>query len=90
MYIGFSSPQLSGAAITDYLSRVVQPLLATVDGVAQAEVLGGQTFAMRVWLDPLRMAARGVTGRRCGGGDPRQQLPVGAGPGQGLSSPSPM
>ena len=61
MYIGFSSPVLSGAAITDYLSRVVQPELATVDGVAQAEVLGGQTFAMRVWLDPLKMAARGVT-----------------------------
>jgi len=62
MYIGFSSPQLPGAAITDYLSRVVQPLLATVDGVASADILGGQTFAMRVWLDPLKMAARGVTG----------------------------
>jgi multidrug efflux pump len=62
MYIGFSSPQLSGAAITDYLSRVVQPLLSTVDGVAEAEILGGKTFAMRVWLDPLKMASRGVTG----------------------------
>jgi multidrug efflux pump len=62
MYIGFSSPQLSGAAITDYLSRVVQPLLTTVDGVAEAEILGGQTFAMRVWLDPVKMASRGVTG----------------------------
>src|SRR5262249_13321962 len=61
MYIGFASAQLSSAAITDYLSRVVQPLLATVDGVASADILGGQTFAMRVWLDPLRMAARGVT-----------------------------
>ena len=61
MYIGFASTALSGAAITDYLGRVVQPLLATVDGVANAEVLGGQTFAMRVWLDPLRMAARGVS-----------------------------
>jgi Cation/multidrug efflux pump len=40
----------------------VQPLLATVDGVASADILGGQTFAMRVWLDPLKMAARGVTG----------------------------
>src|SRR5262249_5070344 len=30
-------------------------------GVAEAEILGGQTFAMRVWLDPLKMAARGVT-----------------------------
>jgi multidrug efflux pump len=61
MYIGFSSKKLSGAAITDYLSRVVQPQLATVDGVATAEILGGQTFAMRVWLDPQKMAARGVS-----------------------------
>jgi multidrug efflux pump len=60
MYIGFSSPQLSGAAISDYLTRVVQPLLATVDGVASADILGGQTFAMRLWLDPARMAARGI------------------------------
>jgi len=61
MYLGFSSDQLSSAAISDYLSRVVQPLLATVDGVASADILGGQTFAMRVWLDPKRMAARGIT-----------------------------
>ncbi len=61
MYIGFSSPSLAGAAITDYLSRVVQPILATVDGVASADILGGQPFAMRVWLDPRRMAARGVS-----------------------------
>ena len=40
---------------------MVQPLLATVDGVAQAEILGGQPFAMRVWLDPDRMAARGIS-----------------------------
>src|SRR5579872_7320582 len=61
MYIGFSSPELSSAAISDYLTRVVQPLLSTVDGVASADILGGQTFAMRVWLDPARMAARGVS-----------------------------
>ncbi len=61
MYIGFSSPRLSGPAISDHLSRVAQPLLATVDGVASADILGGQTFAMRVWLDPERMAARGIT-----------------------------
>jgi len=59
MYIGFSSPELSGAAISDYLTRVVQPVLSTVDGVASADILGGQTFAMRIWLDPTRMAARG-------------------------------
>src|SRR5438034_10827052 len=61
MYVGFSSPELSSAAISDYLTRVVQPLLSTVDGVASADLLGGQTFAMRLWLDPARMAARGVS-----------------------------
>ena len=61
MYIGFASPELSSAAISDYLTRVVQPLLATVDGVASADILGGQTFAMRLWLDPARMAARGIS-----------------------------
>src|SRR2546423_179400 len=61
MYIGFASPELSSAAISDYLTRVVQPLLSTVDGVASADILGGQTFAMRLWLDPARMAARGIS-----------------------------
>ena len=41
--------------------RVVQPRLQTIDGVASAQILGGQNFAMRVWLDPDKMAARGVT-----------------------------
>jgi multidrug efflux pump len=61
MYLGFSSDELSGSAISDYLTRVVQPILSTVDGVASADILGGQTFAMRIWLDPARMAGRGVS-----------------------------
>src|ERR1700674_5483145 len=61
MYIGFSSSELSSAAISDYLTRVVQPLMSTVDGVASADILGGQTFAMRLWLDPARMASRGIS-----------------------------
>jgi multidrug efflux pump len=61
MYIGFSSPELTGSAISDYLTRVIQPLMSTVDGVASADILGGQTFAMRLWLDPIRMAGRGVS-----------------------------
>ena len=61
MYLGFSSEVLSGSAISDYLTRVVQPVLSTVDGVASADILGGQTFAMRLWLDPARMAGRNVS-----------------------------
>ena len=61
MYLSFNSTVMSASQITDYLIRVVQPQLQTVDGVANAQILGGQTFAMRIWLDPTRMAARGVT-----------------------------
>src|SRR5258708_5977407 len=61
MYLGFSSEQLPRPAISDYLARVVQPLLSTVEGVASADILGGQTFAMRVWLHPARMAARSIS-----------------------------
>ncbi|AWK85380.1 MexW/MexI family multidrug efflux RND transporter permease subunit [Azospirillum thermophilum] len=61
LYMGFSSTELSEAAISDYLTRVVQPMLATVEGVASAKILGGQTFAMRLWLDPVKMAARGIS-----------------------------
>src|SRR6202041_2749656 len=61
MYLGFSSDVLDGSAISDYLTRVVQPVLSTVDGVASADILGGQTFAMRLWLDPVRMAGRNVS-----------------------------
>jgi len=61
MYLGFSSEELSGSAISDYLTRVIQPVLSTVDGVASADILGGQTFAMRLWLDPVKMAGRNVS-----------------------------
>ena len=61
MYLSFNSKVMNSAQITDYLTRVVQPKLQTLDGVGNAQILGGQTFAMRIWLDPDRMAARGVT-----------------------------
>src|ERR1700710_1206567 len=56
MYLVFTSDVLSGSAISDYLTRVIQPVLSTVDGVASADILGGQTFAMRLWLTPPRPA----------------------------------
>ena len=61
MYISFHSETLSNPQITDYLSRVVQPRLATLPGIADAALLGRQNFAMRLWLDPVRMAALGIT-----------------------------
>src|SRR5881296_755880 len=57
IYIGFSSDDLDQNQITDYLTRVVQPKLSSIAGVQRADILGGRTFAMRVWLKPDRMAA---------------------------------
>jgi len=61
MYLGYYSKTLSAEQITDYLNRVVVPHLQTVPGVAQAKVLGGRTFSMRIWLDPNKMATFHVT-----------------------------
>ena len=61
MYISFYSSELSNPQITDYLSRVIQPKLATLPGMAEAEILGNQVFAMRLWLDPVRLAGFGLT-----------------------------
>ncbi|HEV8336589.1 MAG TPA: efflux RND transporter permease subunit [Candidatus Polarisedimenticolia bacterium] len=61
MYIGFSSAKLDQNQITDYLTRVVQPKLSAISGVQRADILGGRTFAMRIWLKPERMAALGIS-----------------------------
>src|SRR5947209_9821996 len=61
MYLGFSSADLDQGQITDYLTRVVQPKLSAVSGVQRADILGNRTFAMRIWLKPDQMAARGVS-----------------------------
>lgn len=61
MYLGFSSNDLDQNQISDYLTRVVQPKLSAISGVQRADILGDRTFAMRVWLKPDQMAARGVS-----------------------------
>ncbi|MFS2158713.1 multidrug efflux RND transporter permease subunit [Pseudomonas sp. Pseusp122] len=61
MYVSFYSSELNNPQITDYLSRVIQPKLATLPGMAEAKILGNQVFAMRLWLDPVRLAGFGLT-----------------------------
>ena len=60
-YLSFTSDVLHQNEITDYLVRIVQPRLSALQGVQRAEVLGARTFAMRIWLDPARMAAFNVS-----------------------------
>jgi multidrug efflux pump len=60
-YLSFSSEILDQNQITDFLTRSIQPRLIAVNGVQKAEVMGGRTFAMRIWLKPERMAALNIT-----------------------------
>jgi multidrug efflux pump len=59
-YLSFTSEILEANQITDYLVRVVQPRLAALEGVQRADLLGGRTFAMRIWLKPDNLAALGI------------------------------
>ncbi len=61
MYMGFGSSSLGRNEVTDYIQRVVQPKLQAIAGVQTAEILGGQYFALRAWLDPQKLAAYGLT-----------------------------
>jgi len=61
MYLAFYSDDIPRPQISDYVLRVVQPQLQALPGVAKARLFASQ-FAMRIWLDPKRMAALGVTG----------------------------
>src|SRR5271155_3223220 len=61
MYFAFNSTTLAANQITDYLTRVAQPILQAVPGVQTAEILGGQTFSLRAWLDPKKLSAYGLT-----------------------------
>lgn len=61
IYIAFSSEQLNASQITDYLERVIKPQLFSINGVAKVNLYGGTSFAMRIWLDPERMAGFDLT-----------------------------
>ena len=56
-YVSFTSKERSVPAITDWLIRTLQPQLSTLPGVQRVTVDGGQPLAMRVWIDPDRLAA---------------------------------
>src|SRR6266480_2089460 len=60
-YLSFTSNILEPNQVTDYLVRIVQPRLSAIPGVQAADILGGRTFAMRIWLKPDRMAALNVS-----------------------------
>ena len=60
MYLTFSSESLNSSQINDYLERVIKPKLFSVNGVSRVSLYGGTDFALRIWLDPERMAGFGL------------------------------
>ena len=56
-YLSFTSAERSVPALTDWLLRTLQPQLATLAGVQRVTFEGGRQIAMRVWIDPDRLAA---------------------------------
>ncbi|MFC3077547.1 efflux RND transporter permease subunit [Phenylobacterium terrae] len=61
IFLSFNSRTMNRLELTDYAERYLVERLSTIPGVAQVFVGGAQRYAMRVWLDPAAMAARGVT-----------------------------
>ena len=59
-YLGFTSTERNVPELTDWLSRTLQPQLATLQGVQRVSFEGSQPLAMRVWIDPERLAARNL------------------------------
>lgn len=61
MWLNLISDQMSVPELSDYARRYLVDRFSVLDGVARVRVGGGQTFAMRIWLNRKELAARGLS-----------------------------
>jgi multidrug efflux pump len=61
MYLALQNPNMSAEQVTEYIERVIRPRMSTIPGVAEIQIMGAANYSMRVWVDPIRLAARGMT-----------------------------
>ncbi|MCC2633188.1 MAG: putative inner rane transporter, partial [Ramlibacter sp.] len=61
IWLAFTSDSLQPLQINDLVNRVVKPRLQTVTGVADVRIFGERKYAMRVWLDPDKLAGFRLT-----------------------------
>ncbi len=61
LYISFYDSHRSERELSDYIDKYVVPSIETIDGVGSVWVYGKRVSAMRVWLDPAKMASANVT-----------------------------
>src|SRR5690606_36704281 len=61
MYLAMQNPNMSDEQRTEYIERVIRPRMSTIPGVAEVQLMGAANYSMRVWIDPVRLAARWLT-----------------------------
>ena len=61
MYLAMQNPNMTPEQLTEYIERVIRPRMSTIEGVAEVQIMGAANYSMRVWIDPIRLAARGLT-----------------------------
>jgi multidrug efflux pump len=61
IWVTLTSTSLDPAQLTDYAERNLVDRFSVLDGVADIFIGGERRYAMRIWLDRKRMAARSVT-----------------------------
>ncbi len=61
VWLSLSSPEMSVLELTDFAERYVLDRFSVLPGVARVRLSGAKSYAMRIWLDRLEMAARGLT-----------------------------
>ena len=79
IWLAYTSETMGTLELTDLINRVVKPRLQTVPGVADVQIGGDRKYAMRVWLDPDRLAAYKLTVQDVEDALRRQNLEVPAG-----------
>ena len=79
IWLAFTSETMGPLDLTDLINRVVKPRLQTVTGVADVQIGGDRKFAMRIWLDPDRLASYRLTVQDVEDALRRQNLEVPAG-----------
>ena len=60
-YFNLTSSQMSYLELNDYANRYIVDQFSVVDGVASVSINGNGGYAMRIWLDRIALAARGLT-----------------------------
>ncbi len=61
IWLSFSADNMDVMQLSDYANRIAKPMLQTAPGASDVRVYGERKFAMRIWLDPDRLASYKLT-----------------------------